>query len=58
MADPDREDLLLLALELGAIAEALEDVPVTTPDLAYARERIEAMRGLVGEMLARLDRGS
>lgn len=41
-----------MALELGAIAEALEDVPVETADLAYARERVEVLRDMVGELLA------
>lgn len=51
----DREGLLRVALELAAISEALEGVPVETDDLAYARERVEVLRDLIGGMLCHLD---
>jgi len=51
-----RENLLQIALDLAAVAEALDGVPLESDDLAFAPERIEANRVLVERMLRDLDR--
>ena len=53
----EREGLLQIALDLAAVAEALDGVPLESDDMAFVRERVEAMRCQVDDELRALGAG-